>query len=288
MLLGLTHQATSFLIMFLLASVSSSDIEDMYADTAPKKSVDLATQHHARLRHLRNTKRPGKKMAESQNSTEPYIIGGSQAPKGAYEWFAQSTGCGGTLVHDDIILSAAHCLDTWTGKALVGAYQSRQATYGAQFVKVSQAIRHPRYNPATVQWDFLIVVLEQPVANAKLVKLNDVHSHPAPGESLKVIGFGAQKDQPNYEYPQFLMEAELHAVGSKVCKSHFPKHDIFPEVMVCAGSSKGMDTCYGDSGGPLFKNGVQVGITSWGDKCGSTGECRAETKRCECVDSYIH
>ena len=43
--------------------------------------------------------------------------------------------------------------------------------------------------------------------------------------------------------------------------------------MICAGDRDGgEDACYGDSGGPLFvPPNTQVGITSWGYKCGLAG-----------------
>merc|ERR1711964_912099 len=52
---------------------------------------------------------------------------------------------------------------------------------------------------------------------------------------------------------------------------------LLDDTMICAGDSKGADTCQGDSGGPLTcnENGVHyiAGVVSWGKK-----ECSGHQK----------
>ncbi|KAL0850888.1 hypothetical protein ABMA28_006797 [Loxostege sticticalis] len=52
-----------------------------------------------------------------------------------------------------------------------------------------------------------------------------------------------------------------------------PQHRPFviTDNMLCSGwlDVGGRDQCPGDSGGPLYHNGVVVGVCSFGDTCGS-------------------
>jgi secreted trypsin-like serine protease len=76
------------------------------------------------------------------------IVGGTGAPQGKYPYFVQwDRGCGASLIHSDILLTAAHCDGTNipTG-VIVGAYQNGQATFGAQARQVVERSRHPKYS----------------------------------------------------------------------------------------------------------------------------------------------
>eukprot|EP00980_Cylindrotheca_fusiformis_P016947 scaffold5159_cov112-Cylindrotheca_fusiformis.AAC.1 len=44
----------------------------------------------------------------SDRNIEPRIVGGSDAVPGEFPFFVQWGGCGGSLIHEDIILTAAH------------------------------------------------------------------------------------------------------------------------------------------------------------------------------------
>jgi trypsin len=73
-----------------------------------------------------------------------------------------------------------------------------------------------------------------------------------------------------------LMAATTHIVADANCSSDYGS-DFDSTTMVCAGEpSGGVDTCGGDSGGPLQASlgggaYVLVGVTGWGDGCAQAG-----------------
>ena len=89
------------------------------------------------------------------------IVGGNQATKGEYPYFVQwEWGCGASLIHSDIILSAAHCngSNLPTG-VIVSAYENGRAVGGAQARTIVQRIQHPNYSASTKKNDFMLMRL---------------------------------------------------------------------------------------------------------------------------------
>ncbi|KAI2508047.1 peptidase [Fragilaria crotonensis] len=94
------------------------------------------------------------------------IVGGVDAEIGRYPFFVEWEGCGASLIHKDIILSAAHC----AGIESVTVYVGSSRTFGigeAEGRGVKRAIKqrqiHPSYQADTVDHDFLVMQLDSPV-----------------------------------------------------------------------------------------------------------------------------
>ncbi|EPY88936.1 hypothetical protein CB1_000144003 [Camelus ferus] len=103
---------------------------------------------------------------------------------------------------------------------------------------------------------------------------------PSPGHELVGIIGGCDVSQEvpvavSLPSPYHLQEVEVPIVGHKVCNKHYQTfedgNNPIKDDMLCAGS-KGRDSCQYDSGGPQVCSWncawVQVGVVSWGYKCG--------------------
>ncbi len=105
------------------------------------------------------------------------------------------------------------------------------------------------------------------------------------GNRVRIAGWGNTTAQPpdgsnNYKYPDRMREANVPARSDEYAKEAYKDYkgaEYIPPLMVAAGNAN-KDTCYADSGGPLFTkndNGkwVQIGITSYGfrDACAFAG-----------------
>ena len=223
---------------------------------------------------------------------QQYIVGGNRAPVDRYSYYAsvyQRYGssnyhiCGASLIHDDILITAAHCaMDA--DSVRIGAYTHfANSNGGAKMHQsdVADFITHPqfyadRYN--RLHFDFALLKLNEPVTDPDLLKsivkldLNGEYSdqyETVGGEPLTAIGLGQIEEEG--DVAKYLQEVDISYVPRERCFKIF-QGGIGDDAICAVGDGK--DACGGDSGGPLIlkakNNGeadVQVGVVSWGAGC---------------------
>ena len=217
------------------------------------------------------------------------IVGGTQVPDSRYPWMAAIyfrvadnrflPGCGGSLVSDRWIVSAAHCFVTGDVPSdpnnvafLLGA--TDLTSDDGVFRVVSRIVIHPEYNPNTQENDIALLELPQPVEFEPITLPSVANPVPIDGELATAAGWGATSEggpQSNQ-----LLEVDLPIVAHNACLP-FYQHSLNQPLMLCAGGVPfgGRDSCQGDSGGPLFVTRagqvVQAGIVSFGVGCARPG-----------------
>src|SRR5687768_15167192 len=217
----------------------------------------------------------------SSASVSPMIVGGTAVPDGTYPFVAyvelykgkRVFACTGSLIDQDSVLTAAHCLLNTTGaKVIVGRTDLRKKNRG-QEIGASRPFIHPRY--LGNGYDAGVLKLRRPVKGIKPIKLATAKQNKLekPGRILTAAGWGLVKQRPDI-LPKRMHEVSIPVVSDSRAKrayqSQGPKY--LTSLHVAAGK-KGKSPCFGDSGGPLFDYGsrTQVGITSHGavQKCGT-------------------
>uniref|UniRef100_A0A3B3VDD3 Ovochymase 2 n=1 Tax=Poecilia latipinna TaxID=48699 RepID=A0A3B3VDD3_9TELE len=215
------------------------------------------------------------------------VVGGTQATYGSHPWLVsiQNKGshfCGGAILTDRWILTAAHCFPSLSVflssvTVLVGEFDLRVEDKDEQVFTVKSLLIHENYNHACpMNYDIALVELDRHVAMGPIcLPLPDFKIPP----STKCVVAG--------HIPAVLREVHLGLVDQAKCKyvqlmikSSFPKQKqkfLNPAMTIlCAGAEGGgRDACQGDSGGPLVCQAgagsdrwIVLGITSWGQGCG--------------------
>ncbi|XP_063709042.1 ovochymase-2-like, partial [Culicoides brevitarsis] len=196
-------------------------------------------------------------------------------------------GCGGSLITEDVILTASHCTMNREKQApdvvRLGDLniESDHEDTDAQQFKVHSIIRHPdfklRYH------DIALIKLDRRVNITNFVMpacLWDKFELPRDVE-LEACGYG----QTEFMGPisPVLIKVVVTEVGKDECQSYYDddrklRNGLDGRIHLCANDKTGhqMDTCDGDSGGPLemkllnydLKVPFLVGVTAFGKVCG--------------------
>jgi secreted trypsin-like serine protease len=236
------------------------------------------------------------KAAEDQVEDQLHkgkVVGGTEVPDGKYPFVAallntnggttpyEQQFCGGSLIDQDSVLTAAHCvrgqspqpLRVTIGRTVLNSTQG-------QLRSVSSIAIHPSYNPLTSSgqaYDAAVLQLNTGVGGVPLMMLATA-SHDSletPGRKAHVAGWGNTTAQPvtgpspGSNFPNRMHEARVPLVSDAQAKMVYGA-SYFEPLMVAAGQ-EGIDTCQGDSGGPMFARAGgryrQIGITSFGNGC---------------------
>ncbi|XP_053881031.1 serine protease 27-like [Malaclemys terrapin pileata] len=215
------------------------------------------------------------------------ILNGQNAKDGAWPWqvSVQMFGshiCGGTLISERWVVSAAQCFTppviSSVYRVQLGEKRIFNQTHNQTFSAVKRVILHPSYDSATHQADIALVELENPIsltATISPVCLLDASVRVPAGKSCWVTGWGNRLPQVSSSLSATLQEVEVLAVDSTVCNSRFREalkkpvgYSPVKDDMLCAGYMEGYKGfAPGDGGGPLVcqENGTWYlgGIVSW-------------------------
>ena len=226
------------------------------------------------------------------DSVTPMIVGGDPVAQGdrTYQVSLGNGGCGGTIIADQWILTAAHCISSsWPGSVRVGV-NSLSSSQGETH-NVIQTIVHEGYSSASSGNDIALLKVSGTInpnyVRAKLPTSAVMQAAGSPGDMQIVSGWGRLSSGGTS--PDILQEVKVPVVSNAICNSASSYNGSINDTMICAGYQQGgKDSCQGDSGGPMvaaYQNEIySVGVVSWGHGCAAPNKYGVYARTFKFVD----
>jgi len=243
------------------------------------------------------------------DSTTPLIVGGVKTKAGEYPHMAAigwrgldgslEFKCGGSLISDKFVLTAAHCARA-DGSApsivRLGDQNLKTRTDGVNEmdVPIAEFITHEKYRRSSYYDDIALIKMTRSVTFTKNIRPACLWQTSAIN-ATKTVATGWGYTETAGQTSDELMKVELDIIDNVQCNRYFEDAKLdngILETQLCAGDLAGSkDTCNGDSGGPIQLSTKAnpclfhiIGVTSFGSPfCGLKNSPGVYTR----VSSYL-
>ncbi|XP_041098491.1 mast cell protease 1A-like, partial [Polyodon spathula] len=165
------------------------------------------------------------------------IVGGHEAPPHSRPYMAslqirKQQNCGGVLVREDFVLTAAHCSGRLT--VVLGAHSISQREVSQQIFRVQKHYRHPSYREGILKHDIMLLKLDRNATLNSYVQPIPVKSSGdvAEGTVCSTAGWGYIGN--NGTYADKLQEVETTVLSRRECYQRWKRYIRIDKSMTCA------------------------------------------------------
>ncbi|KAJ8724775.1 hypothetical protein PYW07_015733 [Mythimna separata] len=177
--------------------------------------------------------------------------------------------CGGFIVSENYILTAAHCAQNVDPSTVVLRAGSSFRKNGT-IIPIAEVIPHPEYDNPAFDKDVAVMKTVEPLEFSDVIQPVALpkRGRPMVGNSMTMVSGWGRTEQGASSIPERLMDVELPVVPYYRCQLVY--FSVLTRNMWCGGNFflGGKGTCQGDSGGAAVQDGQAVGIVSFGRGCG--------------------
>merc|ERR1719347_1077064 len=231
------------------------------------------------------------------------IVGGHEAEEHEWPWqvalfIDDAWFCGGSLISENYVLTAAHCADGASYfDIMAGAHNVRAASEPNRVEVTSfNGWTHPQWDDSTLANDIALIELPSPMSFNDYIKpscLPTAGDTADPKETVTCKGWGKPSDSAGGISPVLRCVDDIPVISNAECNAVY---GIVGDGIVCIDTTGGRGTCNGDSGGPLDMMGdmkaagqqwKQVGVTSFGASAGCEAGLPAGFTRTEYYLDWI-
>lgn len=235
-----------------------------------------------------------------RGTSDILIVGGEPAQEGDFPYIVSlqqggSHFCGGTLIGNNKVVTAAHCSTGQDAASVSIRAGTLSWSSGGVEAKVDSISIHPDYDRQTIDNDVAVWTLADSIEEGDGVGFGSLpeqgsdvsgnatvtvagwyvlSKHPStyPMNGPLTCDYRGALEQGDSNLPDELMKVSVPVTDRETCRSQYGADDI-TDSMICAGLDEGgKDACQGDSGGPLVdEQGTLVGVVSWGQGCAQAG-----------------
>ncbi|KAJ1723592.1 hypothetical protein LPJ53_002077 [Coemansia erecta] len=191
--------------------------------------------------------------------------------------------CGGTLITNSLVLTAAHCVYNYATESAWPARNMRIG-YGDNLVdrqSITEGLSvhiHPQFDPSEPRNDIALIAIP-PVHEDNAVPAQIFSGSLPPGYHLTAVGWGKTSNDPEVSLPNALRQTDIVVGYKDSCSQFIPSYVSSDGPQICTENrlNRGSDTCQADSGTGVFAvvrgRSYLAGLTSYGANLAGDPAC---------------